>query len=77
MTKEQEAHLQSIKDEFNRLVDPKYRKGQEEHGGDLFDKDIKNLIEAALEEAIDQVVYLLTIKQQLEKIEKFRMTHLP
>lgn len=66
MTPTQERHLQAIKEEFTKLVDTKYRKGQAEHGGDLFTKSLMNLLNAAIEEAIDQVVYLLTIKQNLE-----------
>ena len=69
MTPEQEKHLLSIKQEFDLLVDAKYRKGQVEHGGDLIDKDIELLLNDALGEVIDQVVYLLTIKQQLAKIK--------
>lgn len=70
MTPEQEQHLQSIKDEFSRLVDPKYRKGQQEHGGDLFNLSSYQLVLMALEEAIDQVVYLVTLKAQWENKAK-------
>lgn len=62
MTPEQENHLQSIKDEFVSLVDAKYRKGQAEHGGDLMEKD--GILDMAIEEAIDLVVYLLTLKHK-------------
>lgn len=65
MTVEQELHLQSIKDEFSRLVDPKYRKGQAEHGGDLFSLTEMSLLNMAIDEAVDQVVYLLTLRNQL------------
>lgn len=65
MTKEQEEHLQNIKDDFVRMVDRKYRKGQKEHGGDLFDKSTSELIDMAIDEAIDQVVYLLTLRDQV------------
>ena len=65
MTLEQEKHLQKIKDEFVVLADAKYRKGQEEHGGDLFDKDVLWLLDQILYEAIDQVVYALTLREKL------------
>jgi len=65
MTLEQEKHLQQIKDEFVVLADAKYRKGQEEHGGDLFDKDVLWLLDQILYEAIDQVVYALTLREKL------------
>ena len=67
MLPKQEAHLQSVKDRFTNLVDSKYRKGQQEHGGDLIDKNIEDIIDFSIEEAIDMVVYLFTIKEQLEK----------
>jgi len=65
MTPEQEAHLERIKVGFTTLVDPKYRKGQLEHGGDLFEKTPTELLDMAIEEAIDNLVYLLSIKEKL------------
>lgn len=65
MTEAQERHLHEIKTEFVRLVDSKYRKGQAEHGGDLFKLSDLKLIECAIDEAIDQVVYLLTLRQNM------------
>jgi hypothetical protein len=66
MTEEQEEHLESIIDDFADIVDPKYRAGQKEHGGNLFDMSEKDLLDAALDEAVDQVVYLLTLRQKFE-----------
>lgn len=65
VTPEQENHLAEIKNSFETLVDIKYRKGQEEHGGDLFKKGILDLVEDALNEAIDQFVYLITIRNKI------------
>jgi hypothetical protein len=65
MNENQENHLESIKKEFNKLVDPKYRKGVQEHGGNLWQMDRESLLNCAIEEAIDQVVYLITLRQQL------------
>jgi hypothetical protein len=62
MTPQQEKHLRKIKERFSTLVDDKYRKGQKEHGGDLFEKNKIFLVDCAIDEAIDQVVYLLTLK---------------
>lgn len=70
MTPEQEAHLQSIKDQFLALVDPKFRKGAEEHSGDLQEVKPLVLVDYAIEEAIDQVVYLLTLRSKLEYSEE-------
>lgn len=63
MTPEQEAHLARIKKNFVSKVDTKYRAGQKEHGGDLIHKDVLALINLAIEEAIDQVVYLETLRE--------------
>lgn len=65
MTVEQEQHLQRIKTGFLDLVDAKYRDGQENHGGNLFDAPQRRLLDCAIEEAIDQVVYLLTLRESL------------
>lgn len=61
----QEQHLQSIKDNFAALADLKYRKGQHEHGGNLWEK--KHLIDMAIDEAIDQVCYLFSLKDQIQQ----------
>ena len=66
MTNEQEEHLIRIKTDFVTLVDKKYRAGQKEHGGDLWLKT--GMIDMAIDEAIDQVTYLLTLKEQLNKL---------
>jgi hypothetical protein len=68
MEPEQERHLQHIKDEFNELVDAKYRKGAQEHGGNLW--EAPNIIGMAIEEALDQVTYLLTLKVQINNLER-------
>lgn len=65
MTEGQEAHLEMIKNHFTNLVDVKYRAGQAEHGGNLYSMSIEKLIDNALDEAIDQVVYLLTLKDNV------------
>lgn len=70
MTVEQEQHLQKIKRTFGSMVEVKYRKGQAEHGGNLFDMTPIQLIDAALDEAIDQVTYLKTLRDKLAEKEK-------
>lgn len=62
MTKDQESHLHTIKQETLERIDKKYRAGQKGHGGNLWQKN--NVLEMAIDEAIDQVVYLLTLKKQ-------------
>lgn len=57
-----EEHLLRIIKGFNARVVPKYRKGQEEHGGQLWAKS--NLLNEALDEVVDLYTYLATIKEQ-------------
>lgn len=63
MTDEQEAHLKHIKTNFSIKADEKYRAGQAEHGGDLIHSNALGLIDFAISEAIDQVVYLETLRE--------------
>lgn len=63
----QEDHMNSIVDDFIELMEPKYIKGALEHGGNLWEVPTEQLLDFAIEEAIDQVVYLLTLKQQINK----------
>ena len=63
MQNEHFDHLNNLETEFVGLLRTKYISGQEEHGGKLWLKT--NLLDEAINEAIDQVVYLLTLRQQL------------
>jgi hypothetical protein len=65
MTTDQEAHLAWIKSAFAKAAETKYCAGQAEHGGNLWDRTPLQLIEEALGEAIDGVVYLLEARRQL------------
>ena len=65
MSPEQESHLALILEQSAQAICKKYRAGQKEHGGDLFHK--KGIIDMAIEEAVDQVIYLLTLKRQIEE----------
>lgn len=59
--------MASIAFEFSKLMADKYTRGVEEHGGNLWDMPFNQLLDNAIEEAIDQVVYLLTMKQQYDE----------
>jgi hypothetical protein len=62
MTDQQEAHLQYIKERFYLKIGVKYRAGQKEHGGNLWEKPtIKNLSE----EIIDLQVYFHTLEDHI------------
>ena len=67
LTEQQEMHLESIKKRFDGLVDGKYRKGAADHGGDLLHLKPIEVLDMAIDEAIDQVVYLLTLKELLPR----------
>ena len=57
-------HIESILKEFNLLAIKKYQRGQKEHGGKLWLKS--DMLDKAIEETIDLVIYLLTLKAQLK-----------
>jgi hypothetical protein len=60
-----EAHVNRILDQFNADLRAKYEAGQSEHGGELWNK--RGLLDHAIEEAIDMVVYLYTLREQLAR----------
>ena len=62
MTPKQETHLLFVKEQFAKDVDMKYRKGQAEHGGNLWDSTSTKLLDAAIEEVLDLYVYLITMR---------------
>ena len=71
MTPTQEKHLASVKKRAAELIDRKYRRGQQEHGGDLWSLPVGTLVDNAIDEAVDQLVYLLTIKDRITKLPRF------
>lgn len=75
LTAEQELHLKTLKSEFERAVDAKFRAGAAEHGGDLRDNSAIALIDYALSENIDQFTYLMTARQQLVEAKESFISH--
>ena len=67
MTPTQESHLARVKGEFLSLVDAKYRAGAAEHGGELLALPDLTVLDLAIEEAVDQVVYLLSLRENLTR----------
>ena len=59
-------HISHILQEFSVLAKPKYIRGVHEHShlGHLWTRAVDR---EALNEAIDQVVYLITLRDQIEK----------
>jgi hypothetical protein len=68
MTPEQEAHLRAIQGAFCKGVDDKYRRGQAEHGGDLWTKP--GMLGRLTDEVRDFVVYAHTLDQQLREVQR-------
>jgi hypothetical protein len=62
-------NLKQLLEMFNYQATAKYTKGVEEHGGHLWRKGVEFLIDAAYEEAVDQVIYLGQLRQILNGIE--------
>lgn len=66
MTKKQQQHANDIAFQFAYLMAGKYQRGAKEHGGNLWEATPDWLLDQAIDEAIDQVVYLLTLKETLD-----------
>jgi hypothetical protein len=66
-TKADLEHISHIQTEFDRLVNDKYLNGIKEHGGHLWEKPMER---EALDEAIDQVTYLITLRDQVDEVCK-------
>lgn len=67
MTEEHEKHLKSIVKSSNDRLITKYFNGQREHGGKLWEMPIDKLVSNALDEVVDLIAYLETLKQRLEE----------
>ena len=58
-------HIDHIRDEFDEMVEQKYLQGVAEHGGFLPKKPVDREV---LAEAIDQVVYAITLRDQIDEV---------
>lgn len=64
----QSAHRQEVVQEAAQLIHDKYTVGAKEHNTNLKeDTTVHQLVDFALEEAIDQMVYLITLKQKIDE----------
>lgn len=66
MTPDQDNHLSKLIFRVGKRLQTKYRKGALEHGGYLWLMPAEELLENAIDEAIDQLTYLLTLKETLD-----------
>ena len=57
------AHVNRILEQVSAELRAKYKKGQEEHGGQLWLKT--GMVDLAIEEVLDLIVYLYTLREQL------------
>jgi hypothetical protein len=60
MTDSQVKHLDHLKHQACKQIDRKYRAGAAEHGGDLQDMSIRDLLLNARDEAVDKFTYIQT-----------------
>jgi len=67
MTSKQNKHVKEITARVSALITTKYRAGQARHSDNLWDKTPEELIDEAIYEAVDQIVYLLTAKTNMDK----------
>ena len=67
MTIEQERHLTDIIVDATSRISKKYRDGAAQYPGCLADMSPVGLLDNAIDEAIDQVVYLLTLRSKLSR----------
>lgn len=65
MSEEQRLHTELLVKQFTELMTKKYEAGTREHAGNIWDLPKEQLLDEAINEAIDQVVYLLTLKANL------------
>ena len=69
MSPAQEQTLTYILSTSHDMLDKKFRAGDKEHlseGKGITALSVKDLLDCSIEEALDQLTYLLTIKRKLE-----------
>ena len=65
-TKKHDLHMSTIQMAAVECIEKKYRRGVEENQGTkLWEMPGVSLVENAIEEATDQLTYLLTLRQQM------------
>lgn len=71
MTAEQTAHLNRILEQSRELITDKYARGTVEHKS-LLSKDYtpEQVLDFAIEEAVDQMTYLLTLREMMRNEQR-------
>jgi hypothetical protein len=62
MTKDREAHLKRVQSVFKKRLAKKYRAGAKQHREKLWEKT--DLLDEAIDEVIDLVVYLISEQER-------------
>lgn len=71
LTSDQAEHLAELNHRFWTANTEKYLKGQREHGGNLWEKDLDSMIHAAKEEVVDQWNYLNVIEEKVADMRSY------
>lgn len=66
MTKDQFNHVMLMTSHFDKFMSMKYAAGAKEHGGNLWDLSVIQLLDNMLAEVADQWAYLMTLRLKLE-----------
>ena len=69
MTVKQKAHVARIIKAFEFKMSHKYVQGAKTHGGNLWERDDLYLLDAAIDETIDQFVYLMTLRDSITQVK--------
>jgi hypothetical protein len=63
--------LIDLLNEMVNIASDKYQAGAKQHGGDLADMPVSQLLDEAIAENIDSLFYLLTAKKKLNGYKQF------
>jgi hypothetical protein len=69
MTEEKEEDLDWLQEEHYIRLDKKYRAGDRKHGDDLLTLTLTQYLEEAIEENLDQYVYLMKALKEAKCLE--------
>lgn len=65
MTDRQEEHLKLLLEQVRERMDNKFRRGAVEHASDLMDAGILSVLDEAVDEVVDLLTYLLTMRMMM------------
>lgn len=73
MTPDQNDHMQQIIDQVVQAISTKYPRGAKEHNSKLWEYGALALLDASIEEKIDDITYSITLRDKLiELIEQIQ-----